>query len=437
MTFALIAVPLVAVSGGGTDIYFAQLERSRLQSTLDAAVLAGSATQSEGEDGRQTVKDYLKKNFSDPTGHQASDVTKVDADKAIIESTASAKIQTSFLNVIGISEIDIQARSAATYGGQLTEVAIALDVTGSMNDGTKLADAKAAAKDLVDILFTVPGTNKQNEKVKIGVVPFASYVNVGTSARSSSWLDVPADYSTTTYSCQNESTCTGGYDKKTTTCWSDGIPYSCTQNVCKGYTTTNVCKDRTSTYKWYGCVGSRLGTADQQAEATSSSRIPGLLNIGCNKTLTRLTTNKGTVVSAIAGLSAGGETYIAPGVLWGWRVLSSKAPYGDGDDDPVKTRKAIVIMTDGANTLSANKTYHNGTNVTASNTMLATTCANAKAEKITIYTVAFAVTDTSIKKILTDCATSASYFFDSKNSAELKAAFNQIGQQLSSRRLVF
>lgn len=437
MMFALLAVPMILAVGGGVDFYDAQAEKAKLQQVLDSAVLAGSKVQAEGGDGVAMVSTYVKQNYEVPFDRAVVEAAKVDKDTSILSATASTKVPANFLTIIGLSELDVAVSSAATYGVQKTEVAIALDVTGSMNSGTKLADAKAAAKDLVDILFTVPGTNKTSENVKIGIVPFAAYVSLGTSYRNKSWMDVPADSSTTTYSCQKEWTCTGTTTTSQGTCYSDGVPYSCTRSSCSPWVSSDVCKNRTTTYKWYGCVGSRLYGADLQADVSSASKVPGLQNTWCNTPLTRLTTNKGTVVSAINKLSASGETYIAPGVLWAWRVLSPNLPFEDGDSDPVKTPKYIVLMTDGANTLSAKGNYHNGTDVTASNDVLIKTCANAKAAKINIFTIAFDVTDTTIKKLLGDCASGSNSFYDSKDATELKAAFKRIGEQITSRRLVY
>lgn len=437
LMFALLAVPMILAVGGGVDFYDAQAEKAKLQQVLDSAVLAGSKIEAEGGDGVAMVATYVKQNYEVPFERAVVEAAKVDKTTSVLSATASTKVPANFLTIIGLSELEVAVSSAATYGIQKTEVAIALDVTGSMNSGTKLADAKAAAKDLVGILFTVPGSSKTSKNVKIGVVPFANYVALDTAYRSKSWMDVPADSSTTTYSCEKEWTCTGKTTTSQGTCYSDGVPYACTKYDCSPWVSSNVCKNRTTTYKWYGCVGSRLNGADLYADVSSASKVPGLQNTWCNTPLTRLTTNKSTVVSAINGLSASGETYIAPGVLWAWRVLSPNLPFEDGDGDPVKTPKYIVLMTDGANTLSANGKYHDGTDVAASNDMLVKTCADAKAAKIGIFTIAFDVTDTTIKKLLGDCASGTNYFYDSKDATELKAAFKRIGEQITSRRLVY
>ena len=93
-------------------------------------------------------------------------------------------------------------------------------------------------------------------------------------------------------------------------------------------------------------------------DSTPGSPIPGLLNINCASPLTRLTNVKETITAKISAMNATGNTYIPSGLMWGWRVLSSVAPFDDGvaygamaGGETVK--KALILMTDGANTTSA------------------------------------------------------------------------------------
>ncbi len=92
-------------------------------------------------------------------------------------------------------------------------------------------------------------------------------------------------------------------------------------------------------------------------------------------------------------------------------------------------------MTDGANTKSPNYPHHWGTNVTLANTLTSELCTNIKNEEITIYTVAFEVTDTSIKDLLQNCATDPGYYYDAENSTQLSSAFEAIASQLALLKL--
>jgi hypothetical protein len=87
-------------------------------------------------------------------------------------------------------------------------------------------------------------------------------------------------------------------------------------------------------------------------------------------------------------------------------------------------------MTDGDNTRAPDYPTHNSTSKVLANDLTRELCSNIKAEKITVYTVAFEVTDTTIKDILRDCATNPSLYFDAKNSKTLTAAFASIAASL-------
>ncbi len=74
----------------------------------------------------------------------------------------------------------------------------------------------------------------------------------------------------------------------------------------------------------------------------------------------------------------------------------------------------MVLMTDGANTRSPDygARTHSGGDVALANIRTAELCSNIKGKDIKIFTVAFDVSDATIKDILRSCATSPSHFFE-------------------------
>jgi hypothetical protein len=62
-------------------------------------------------------------------------------------------------------------------------------------------------------------------------------------------------------------------------------------------------------------------------------------------------------------------------------------------------------------------------------------CDYAKSKKIEVFTVAFAVTDADTKTMLQGCASGSDHYYDATDSAALAAAFQAIGQSLTSLRL--
>ena len=439
--FTLAMVPMILAAGGGADVYVNWRLQTSLQNVADSAVLAGSLALDGGGNAGTTVSTYVTKNFDEPNQTSTAVTTKVDAATGTVSVDLVSSSGTTFLKMIGLKSIPLHVRSAATYGGGLLEVALAIDVTGSM-DGAKMTAARKAAKDLVSTLFTVPGTNKVNDKVRMGLVPFTRYVRISTALRGQTWLDAPADSSTTVNECWTEDQ--GGYCTATktvnTTCTNDGVSSPCSWEECTNWVPgkiVQVCGPRTYSKVWYGCVGSRNYPLDLQAEVSSAAKVPSIWDDYCPLELQRLTKDQTALNNLIDALVPYEETYIAPGMLWAWRLVSSKAPFADGSADAKTNHKAIILMTDGANTFSASYPAHSSNDVADANSVLLKTCTNAKADNVSIFTIAFAVTDSAIKQTLTNCATSASYFFDAGSSTEMLAAFRQIGAQLSSRRLVY
>jgi len=140
--------------------------------------------------------------------------------------------------------------------------------------------------------------------------------------RNSGWVDVPADYSTTTPRvCTTQTTretctartCTRGA-QRTCTRVVDGVTesYDCTPQTCTTptCTTQNVPPYETCTggnttwYRWYGCVGSRRAANLRLNDTTPSERYPGYLatSQNCLNPIVPLTSNQSTVISAIRGM---------------------------------------------------------------------------------------------------------------------------------------
>jgi hypothetical protein len=210
--------------------------------------------------------------------------------------------------------------------------------------------------------------------------------------------------------------------------------------------------------------GDAQGRVCKYNGATPSTRSTGATNKGpnywCNsRPIVPLTSTKSTVTTAIDGMVAKGYTNIHEGLMWGWRVLSPGAPFTGGAayDDP-KTRKYIVLMTDGQNTINGtgNRSKNHsdysaygyaikgrlGTTSGSSATLeaamddrLEEACTNAKAAGITIYTVAFQVSSTSTKDMLVRCATSSGMAYQPSSTSDLVPVFQAIAQQLGALRI--
>ncbi|MCA0257304.1 MAG: VWA domain-containing protein [Proteobacteria bacterium] len=458
MITALLLVPMIGVVGLGIDYSSALLKKEDLQNAADSAVLyAASSTETD----EAKVKDLVTKTFkaTAPAGFDASltiNAVTVDTDGRI-SLDATADLPVTMMKVFGQSAIKVNIFAQSMRGsGDDVEIALVLDNTGSMA-GKKLTDLKAAATDMVK---TFENDKRSKDKVKFSVVPFSVYVNVGTKYRNESWLRDTQDQSiktcydeqvqTGTKNCRYEYRTYTPYDQNcryvTKTAYNDGAPYTYQQWVCdqgkayskKEYVCDPVYKTQqkcyTTDYTWYGCVGSRDPGFDTK-DGSPSKTWPGIYNQTCGQTLLPLTNAYSSIYSKISSMSASGQTYIQAGIMWGWNTLSQEAPFTEGAPYDSDVRKYMIVMTDGENTRSNNWGYHTNYDTAAADKAMLETCTNAKARKISVFTIGVGVGNTTTGDNLAKCATDGSMAFSMDDSSALREIFRKIGKEIMKPRL--
>lgn len=193
------------------------------------------------------------------------------------------------------------------------------------------------------------------------------------------------------------------------------------------------------------------------------------------------------IKDAIDNMSPTGYTDVPQGIAWGWRALSSKAPFTEGrDETEVGNDKVIIVLTDGANTyrdlsddssLANNQSYYaahgftgmgfDGTSTTrlfkgtsvskfdysggnytdAHDEHMASVCANAKNEDVIIFAVTLDLPENSSAAAAMKACSSDSRFSTDENGnpkklyynttgGDLLDVFKQIADELSNLRIV-
>jgi Flp pilus assembly protein TadG len=436
---AVTAVPLMVASGAAIDMVRANNAQTVLQGAVDSAALAGGTSKLPNTADVETlVAKYLNTNGEE---NALASVSHVDSGKITANGNfyvkVEGKVNNYFLGLVGMPTTDVGAYSEIELGGMAVELALVLDNTASMNSEGRLTALKASAKNLVD---TIMSNKPAGAYVKIGIVPFSNYVNVGMSNRYKHWIDVPADYTEavgvpyTTYPHATYSNC-HLVDHPYT---NDGIPAVWQENVCDVNPGAPVTTTYYPSHSWSGCVGSRNSGLDTKIVGLGN-KYPGLMDTSCASALTDLTDVKSTLDGQIDAMSAVGETYIPSGLLWGWNMLDSNEPLlgakTKAEMTTLKGYKSLVLMTDGDNTLSANYPYHNGNDAAAANAKTAELCENIKSEGITVFTVGFKVTKPSSISMLSACASSPAQAFAAEDDAALMSAFSQIALAMSQVRV--
>jgi Flp pilus assembly protein TadG len=439
VTAALLAVPLVLASGAAIDYTSLARKNSKMQSAVDSALLAvgdkiSTHTQAELE---TEAKNYLKANL--PAEHFA-EIKKVKLKLNKKQKSArlivKANHDTTIMRLAGLKQMPYKPTAKVMVSGGNYEIAMVLDSTYSMSADGKMDALKDSATKFVNDLMLF---NANGPRIKMGVVPFAKYVNVGTDKAGASWLDTPA--SETTNQCRTSSPVISKSGCSMQTGYSDGVPYEYEQ--CSNTTygdPVETCGEQTQ--EWNGCVGSRNYPLNLRDESYGT-RVPGLLGTYCGNVITPITSDQSTILSAIDNLSPSGDTYIPTGLTWGMRVLSSKQPFQGATSyaqaTAKNTTKVVVLMSDGENSRSADlptNPTHNGSDVDQANDWTLEACEEIEAKGIKVYTIGFGTSiSADIATILKKCSTNDDNYYAAVDAKELGEAFDTISKELSALHL--
>jgi Flp pilus assembly protein TadG len=351
---------------------------------LDAAALA--AAKSLRLDGANDAEllalanDYFDANFDAIPVSSRQITAQIDRVNHGVTLVANLQIPSTLAGIVGQDTIEISKSAAAVYDVRNVEVSMMLDVSGSMA-GTKIADLKTAAGELVDILMDA---NANGTEHKIAIAPFSTSVNGGAYA----------DVIGTRFDRRGRA-----YAGSGTTCMSDRSG-------------TNAFND----------ADPRTGTFNMRASSCPQAAVMPLSN------------DRDALKDKINSLRAEGMTAGHLGAAWAWYLLSPHwATLWPGDSEPVgydepEYQKVAILMTDGI----FNTAYESANGNSEAQARLV--CTNMKNAGVTVFTVGFQV-PREVLPILQHCATSPKHFFDATSGEELRQTFRTIAQKLNGLRL--
>ncbi|MFU8865020.1 MAG: pilus assembly protein TadG-related protein [Rhodobacterales bacterium] len=199
--FSLILFMIILFVGAlGVDLMRFENERSKLQSTLDRAVLA-AADIDQSLDPSFVVNEYFTKSgFPDSvTGVQVSEALGFRS----VSATARKQVGTHLLHMLGVDTLSAPAAGAAEQRVDNVEISLVLDISGSMAFNDRMTNLRSAGRDFIDAIFE----NAAENKVSLSIVPYNGQVNVGpdlidkyniTQRHNTSFcVDLPASVYTT------------------------------------------------------------------------------------------------------------------------------------------------------------------------------------------------------------------------------------------------
>ena len=391
MVSALALVVLVLSAGSAVDYARAYQVKSHLAGALDAAVISVARDLRDGRIKKEEAKARAQAFFDMNIRTIPVDLARVDKltikyrkKDTNVYVAASATVPTTFMQIAGIKEVPIALDAQVTYSFATRdiEIALVLDVTGSMARSGRITALRAAAADLVD---TIIPDDMTNEKVRISIIPYSQGVNAGSYA----------------------ATVTGGVSTD--------------------------------------CATERVGTQQYSDSSPAAEPIgDGSTNCPSNR-IRPLILDKAALLSDIANLTTGGYTAGHTGIAWGWYTLSpnwsdiwptNSLPNPYNEDDK-KLLKAAIIMTDGEfNTAYVQRSRRGlselrGSANSQSEERARALCAGMKADHIRIYSVAFDA-GSKAEALLKECATDDATYYEAKNANELKDAFGEIANDIGA-----
>lgn len=177
MMWALMGAVLVGLLGITVDFTRAQMLRAQMQNAVDGAALAAARDVMTAQQREEAARSY----FDAEMGELASAATLLIADipgTNQVSVSARMPMPLSIARIVRNEDWTLFVSSDAERSGNNIEVAMVLDVTGSMS-GQRIIDLRAAATSLVDTVIRDQQTPYYS---KIALVPYSMGVNAGTYA---------------------------------------------------------------------------------------------------------------------------------------------------------------------------------------------------------------------------------------------------------------
>lgn len=430
--FAVVfgAAASVLALGAGFAVNTAQLymTKSNLSQAVDAAVTSTARDLTTGliteDEARKMITAFLSVNgetgFAD-AGTLSLDSVTLDKAANTVSAAASVDVTLAFPLFSTGPVQRIAASSTALYSDKKIEVAMMLDITGSMA-GQKIRDLQTASKNAVTNLLGHQDPAKS--RVRIAIVPYADAVNAGPLVRYVHYEQGGATGEPPAYNPVQLASAGGDPDMI--------IPGS-------GGTRADRCAtERKGAYQF----------SDASPLAAMVNRDYRLDT--CPKAeLLPLTADRKTLEKTIDSFKANGYTAGHIGVQWTRYMLSPEwadvmpagsAPRAYGAK---KSSKYAILMTDGEfNTAFAD--VRASANVHAQGAKARSSaerhCDAMKKDGIEIFAVGFMLKEAAARQVLKACASddvsAIVHYYEAADGAALDAAFRSIAANIERLAII-
>ncbi|MDJ0686751.1 MAG: pilus assembly protein [Alphaproteobacteria bacterium] len=465
---AVIFVLTVAVMVGGAGMSIDAAQNFRLKQQLQratdsAALTIGRRTLEEEssfaelvEDGCRFVRLNMREGYTvtcvesstpDPAASDEISVAVNFSSVDVFRVSAQTAREGVLVAILAPATFPIKANAGTEADIQQLEVAMVLDITGSMRTQGKIEALQDASIALVESLQSdgIP----ESVRPWISIVPYVAGVNVGL--QYDGWLSAsdPTDQNVTRWSGCVEQRFDAELD-------ASEAPPGDADGGFRPYRRFN------EDFSLIRCAGADV-SPDGAVLSEGQPIVP-------------LTQDREGLVDYLVDLETSrGGTMTAIGAVWGWRTLS---PFWSGVWDGVPTEKpaiygredltkALVIMTDGQSWIPSYSGYGEVDTSAFPRTSeglgpftsgpavidakLLDVCSNAKAQGVQVFTIAFRMPE-RLHGVYCACSTQEDvsppgecldntdpeqqYFFPAPTNQSLVTSFERIGARLQNVQLI-
>ena len=415
-SFAVISAAIMAVlaMSAGFAINLAQLHgvRSNLGQALDAAVTSTARDITTGKIEAKDARDRVELFLTANTDGDMIAGDRLVLDKLVVDKTSSTVEATAYVDVdlyfplFGLSDKRrVSNISAAVYSDKKIEVAMMLDVTGSMG-GQKIKDLKSAANNALDAFLG--GQDQTKPRVRVAIVPYANAVNTGALSNVV-------------------------HAEKTYTAIDVEPPAQDDAIAVGAYTAPDKCATERKGTQQFTSAGPDVAKVNRDYR----------LDFCPNAVLQPLSADIGALKSTVKSFSANGYTGGHIGIQWTWYMLSNSWKDVLPKDaqplafDKKKVAKYAILMTDGEfNTAYAGVPVKgNPTNqASLSRSNAERLCDAMRKDGIEIFSVGFQLKAAGAKGVMKNCAnkdtSSIRHYYEASTGDELNQAFLEIAHNI-------
>jgi Flp pilus assembly protein TadG len=428
VVLAAAAAALALSAGLALNVAQLTMTRSNLLNALDSAVTSTARDLTTGrieaKDARASVEAFLSANGG--TGFAAAsgvklDTLTVDRSTGAVHADASVAVNLVF-PLFGEPTRRVSTSAAALYSSRRIEVALMLDITGSM-EGARLRDLKTAARNAITTFLA--GQDRSNPRTRVALIPYADAVNVGPLSHVVyAERDARSGSEPPSYAPASVITASAG-------AFPSALPaYTPVQGSAPPPDTCATDREGRRQYSDVG-PGTAMVNRDWRLRFCPASR------------LVPLSTDEAALKAAIDGFRAAGNTAGQIGIQWSWYMLSPQwrdvlpASARPEPHDEKKVAKYAVLMTDGEfNTTFAD--VLDGENPrnqpVKSRRHAERLCAEMKGQGIEVFTIGFMLREQNAKAVMKACASpddnGSQHYFEASTGAELDQAYQTIARNI-------